>query len=135
MIIHTIMETTFKKRPSSDTAQEKDNDKQQQHGKDKETRKDKRWWEQLARAIPDDKEEQKKWYKLLANPVVIIAGLISLGYWWINKEQKLFAKIQHENEELKDEINQLKKKYRKLKKRMKVNAGYEGKPNRNAILD
>ena len=129
------MEAAFKKRPSPDTAQEKGKEKQQQQSEHKETRKDKQWWEQLAGAIPDDKEEQKKWYKLLAHPLVVIAGLISLGYWWINQKQRLFAKVQQENEELKVEINRLKKKFKKLKKRAKANAGCKGKPNPNVILD
>ena len=48
------METTFKKRPSSATAQENDKDKQQQNS-GKETGKDKQWWEQFIGAIPEDK--------------------------------------------------------------------------------
>src|SRR5258706_10824977 len=102
------METTFKKRPSSATVQENDKDKQQQQNAGKGTGKDKQWWEQLAGAIPEDKEEQKKWYKQLAHPLVVIAGLISLGYWWINQKQKHFAKVQQENEELKTKIKRLK---------------------------
>ncbi len=129
------METTFKKRPSSATAQKNDKDKQQQQNDGEETRQNIQWWEQLAGAIPEDKEEQKKWYKLLAHPLVVVAGLISLGYWWVNQKQKHFAKVQQENEELKIEINRLKKKYKKLKKRMKTNLGYNGKSNRNTVLD
>ncbi len=89
----------------------------------------------VAVSVPEDKEEQKKWYKFLAHPLVIIAGLISLGYWWLKQKQKHFAKVQQENEELKTKIKRLKKKYKKQKKRMKANAGYNGKPNRNAVLD
>ena len=129
------METTFKKRPSSATAQENDKDKQQKQNSGKEPGKDKQWWEQFIGAIPEDKEEQKKRYKLLAHPLVVIAGLISLGYWWINQKQKHFAKVQQENEAMKTEITRLKKKYKKLKKRMKANTSYNGKPNRNAVLD
>jgi hypothetical protein len=93
------MEATSKERSSSATAQENDKDKQQQQNNGKGTGKDKQWWEQFIGAIPEDKEEQKKWYKLLAHPLVVIAGLISLEYWWINQKQNHFAKVQQENEE------------------------------------
>ncbi len=126
------METAFKKRSSPDTSQESGKEKQQNENVGKETGKDKAWWEQLAGAIPDDKEEQKKWYKLLTHPLAIITGLIMLGYWWFNQKQKHYVRIEQENEELKTEITRLKKKCRKFKKRMRANGE---KSNRFGVLD
>ncbi len=129
------MEAAFKKRSSPNSSQESDKDKQQEQNTGKETDKDKTWWEQLAGAIPDDKEEQKKWYKLLAHPLAIITGLIMLGYWWFTQKQNHYARIEQENEQLKTEITRLKKKCKKLKKRMRANTSYGEKSNRFAVLD
>lgn len=129
------MEATFKKRPSLDTEQENAKDKQQQQAAGKEARKDKEWYERLAGAIPEDKEEQKKWYKLLTHPLTIITVLIALGYWWFNQKEKKYTLNVKENEELKTEIARLKKKCKKLKKRVRSNTSYKGDPNRYAVLD
>ena len=129
------METAFKKRSSPDSSQESGKDKQQEQNAGKEKGKDKAWWEQFVGSIPDDKEEQKKWYKLLTHPLAIIAGLIALGYWWFNQKQKHYVRSEQENVELKSEIKRLKKKCKKLKKRMRVNTSYGEKSDRFAVLD
>ncbi len=110
------MEAAFKKRPSPDSSQESGKDEKQEHSTGKETGKDKVWWEQFVGAIPDDKEEQKKWYKLLTHPLAVIAGLIVLAYWWFNQKQKHYIRIERKNAELKTKINRLKKKMQKTQK-------------------
>jgi hypothetical protein len=129
------METAFKKRSSPDSSQESGRGKQQEQNAGKETGKNKAWWEQFVGAIPDDKEEQKKWYKLLTHPLAIITGLIMFGYWWFNQKQKHYARIEQENAELKTKITRLKKKCKKLKKRMRANTSHGEKSNRFAVLD
>ena len=129
------METAFKKRSSPNSSGQNGKNKQQEQKAGKETGKDKAWWEQLLGTIPDDKEEQRKWYKLLANPLAVIVGLIMLGYWWFDQKQKHYIRIEQENVELKTEISRLKKKCKKLKKRKHTNTGYGEKSKRFAVLD
>jgi hypothetical protein len=128
------MEAVFKKRPLSGAAQEKAKDKPQQHNMGKGP-DDKHWLEQLAGAIPDDKKEQDKWYKLLMHPLVLIGGVIALAYWWVSQKQKQYDSMKQENEQLKTEMRQLKKKYKKLKKNMRSNTQHNGKSIGTAVLD
>lgn len=133
------MEAAFKKHSSQFTGQQEDRSKQQQRqaGGEKENpgKEDKAWYEQLAGAIPEDKEEQKKWYKLLTNPLTIIAGILIFGYWWFSRKEKKYVLIEKENEELKAEIARLKKKYKKHKKQIRTNAGHGGNYRPTTVLD
>ena len=127
------MEAFLKQRPFSSAGEEKVKDKPQQHNTGKGL-DDKHWLEQLAGAIPDDKKEQEKWYKLLMHPFILIGGIIALTYWWVSQKQKHFDSMQQENEQLKIEINRLKKKYKKLKKRTRSNIGHNPKSISSALL-
>jgi len=130
------METGFNKQSSTGTGQQNANNRQQEqatgNGKTNQTGEAKAWYERLAGTIPEDKEEQKKWYKMLTHPLAIIVGLITLGYWWFKEKERNRALTVKETEELKAEMARLKKKYKKLKKRIRKN---NGDPNRFAVLD
>lgn len=128
------MEAVFKKRPLSGAAQENTKDKPQQHNTAKGP-SERPWLEQLAGAIPDDKKEQDRWYKLLMHPLVMIGGIITLVYWWVSHKQKHYDSMKQENEQLKTEMRQLKKKYKKLKKSMRSNLPHNGRPTGAAVLD
>lgn len=127
------MEAVFKKRPLSGATQEKAKDKlQQDNGKGPNER---HLLEQLAGAMPEDKKEQEKWYKLLLHPLVMIGGIITLAYCWVSQKQKHYDSMKQENEQLKTEMKQLKKKYKKLKKSMRSNIQHNGKSTGTAVLD
>lgn len=127
------MEATFKKQSSAHNQQER----AKSHGQPQnaETVKNNEWWEQLAGTISKDKEEQNKWYKLLTHPFAIVTGLIALGYWWFNQKDHKYSGISRENEQLKTEVARLKKKCKKLKKRIRDDAGHIAKRKQFALLD
>ena len=127
------MEAVFKKRPLSSAPQEKAKDKLQQDNR--KGPNEKHWLEQLAGAMPEDKKEQEKWYKLLMHPLVMIGGIITLVYWWVSQKQKHYDSMKQENEQLKTEMKHLKKKYKKLKKSIRSNVQHNGKPIGTAVLD
>ena len=127
------MEATFKKQSSAHNQQERS--KSYSQSQNTETGKSKEWWEELAGAISKDKEQQNKWYKLLTHPFAIVTGLIAVGYWWFNQKDQKYLEITRENEQLKTEISRLKKKCKKLKKRVRHNAGHIAKRKQFALLD
>jgi hypothetical protein len=127
------MEATFGKQSSAHNQQERD--KPHARSQKAEAGKNKEWWEQLAEALSKDKEEQNKWHKTLAHPFAIVTALIALGYWWFNQKANKCSEITRENEQLKIEIDRLKRKCKKLKKRIRDDAGPIAKRNLFALLD
>lgn len=102
-------------------------------GEEKTTGSNKAWWEQLAGAMPEDKESVKNWYKLLSNSLIVIIGLLVLGYWLLTQKPKTSTNT--ETEQLKKEIELLKKKRKKLKKRIRTPMGNIRTHQRSAVLD
>lgn len=127
------METTSKEKRSPGSGESVNG--KQTDGNEKDAGRKKEWWEHLAGTIPEDKEEQRKWFRWLTNPLVIVTGLIALGYWWFSKKQKHYAILEKENEGLKSELSWLKKKYKKLKKKARNTSRNNGKTSRYTVLE
>lgn len=133
------MERTDKKQniPNGDPTGKK---WQQAVGEEK-TLDNKAWWEQLAGAMPNDKESVKNWYSLLSNPLIIIFGVLILGYWLVTQKRETATHINanknvdKEKEELNVEIKRLKKKYKKVKKRIRTPIDNKMTRQRFTLLD
>jgi Tfp pilus assembly protein PilN len=128
------METANEKQNTS-SGKQAGNEQQQTTGGEKTTSNTKAWWEQLAGNIPDDKEGVKNWYRLLSNPLIVIVGLLILGYWLVTQKQGTVTNRNMENEQLKKELKKLKKKYKKLKTGMPGAIDHVKISQRRVVLD
>ncbi len=107
------MENTQKRQPEPETKKDtvKDNKQNQNAG----NTQDKDLLNQLMGTTEQD--GIKNIYKLLTHPLALVAVLVFVLLWSL-KEKKTDRGISKENEELKEELAFMKKKYKKLKKRM-----------------
>jgi uncharacterized protein YhaN len=76
---------------------------------------EKDWLEQLLGTTEQD--GIKNIYKFLTHPMALVAVLVFILLWSL-KEKKTNSGFSKENEELKEELAFMKKKYKKLKKRV-----------------
>jgi hypothetical protein len=111
------MENNGKQQPGTQQGKNdsvKDSKQKQTGGEEKD------WWEQLMGTTEQD--GIKGIYKLITHPLALITVLVFVIVWSL-KQKKTDSGISKENEELKNELANMKKKYKKLKKRL------------NAIMD
>lgn len=116
------METTAPKRPSASIQENSTNSQPQEQTAGQ--RPD--WLNQLAGLLPNGKEDQQKWYKLLAHPLAIVAALVAFGYWWFKQKQPPPSHLEQENGELKKKLKKIKKKYKKMKKHLQAGDNLKG---------
>ena len=106
------MEHTQKQQPGTQQGKDdsvKDSKQKQTGGEEKD------WWEQLMGTTEQD--GIKGIYKLITHPLALVAVLLFVIVWSL-KQKKPDSGISKENEELKNELAAMKKKYKKLKKRL-----------------
>ena len=107
------MENTQKQQPGPET--KKDTVKDKKQNQNAGNTQDKDWLNQLMGTTEQD--GIKNIYKLLTHPLALVAVLVFV-LLWSRKEKKTDSGISKENEELKEELAFIKKKYKKLKRRL-----------------
>lgn len=128
------METAGKKQNTTDGGHASKGE-QQGSGKEKTTDNRKSWWEQLTGVLPDNGESATNWNKLLSNPLIVLIGLLLLGCWIFTKSKEGYPNAEQDNGQLKREVKQLRKKYKKLKKRIHAQTNDNRTGHRFTILD
>ena len=106
------MEDTQKQQPEIETKKEVTKDSKQTQTTKNIPEKD--WWEQLLGTAEQD--GIKNIYKLLTHPLALVI-VVALVFHWLLKQKRTDNGISTENEELREELAFMKKKYKKLKKR------------------
>jgi hypothetical protein len=107
------MEDSQKQQPGPEA--KKDTVKESKQNQNAGNTPDKDWLNQLMGTTEQD--GIKNIYKLLTHPLALVAVLVFVLLWSL-KEKKTDSGISKENEELKEELAFMKKKYKKLKKRV-----------------
>ena len=107
------MEDTRKQQPEPEGKKEAIKETNQKKATEKVSEKD--WWEQLLGTTEQD--GVKNIYKLLTHPLALVGVFVFLLAWLL-KQKKPDSIMSKENEELKSELEFIKNKYKKLKKRL-----------------
>lgn len=107
------MENTQRQQPVPEAKKDSVKDRQQNQTDGNTQGKD--WLNQLMGTTEQD--GIKNIYKLLTHPLALVAVLVFVLLWSL-KEKKTDSGISKENEELKEELAFMKKKYKKLEKRV-----------------
>ncbi len=66
----------------------------------------------LSGVLPTEKEGLQQWYKLLAHPLIIVAGLCLLAYWLYIQERPVPPVQNPEKARLKKQVKKWKKRYK-----------------------
>ncbi|SFW90297.1 hypothetical protein [Chitinophaga sancti] len=66
----------------------------------------------LSGVLPTEKEGLQQWYKLLAHPLIIVAGLCLLAYWLYTQRHPQPPTQAPEKERLKKQVKKWKKRYK-----------------------
>jgi hypothetical protein len=107
------MEDIQKQQPGPEAKKDSVKDSKQNQTAGNTQEKD--WLEQLLGTTEQD--GIKSIYKLLTHPLALVA-VLTFVLLWLLKQKKTDSGISKENEELKEELAFVKKKYKKLKRRV-----------------
>ena len=66
----------------------------------------------LSGVLPTEKEGLQQWYKLLAHPLIVVAGLCLLAYWLYTQKHPAPPAQTPEKARLKKQVKKWKKRYK-----------------------